>query len=58
MSWQPNTEQLSQLAQYLKDSLSGQNITVQKNAELVRSILSGNSTTTDEIDAQTRQIIS
>jgi transportin-1 len=36
MTWQPNEEQLKQLAQYLKDSLSGQNQAVQKNAEIVR----------------------
>jgi transportin-1 len=37
MAWQPQEEPLRQLAQYLKDSLSGQDKTVQKNAEIVRA---------------------
>jgi hypothetical protein len=35
MAWQPQDEQLRQLSQFLKDSLSGQNQTAMKNAELV-----------------------
>jgi hypothetical protein len=38
MAWQPQEGQLTQLAQYLKDSLTPQDKTVQKNAELVRPI--------------------
>ena len=34
--WQPQQEPLRQLAQYLKDSLSGHDQSAQKNAELVR----------------------
>lgn len=35
MDWQPQEEPLRQLAQYLKDSLSGHDTRTQKNAELV-----------------------
>lgn len=35
MAWQPDEETLRQLVQCLKDSLSGQNPSVQKNAEIV-----------------------
>ncbi|KAF2665581.1 ARM repeat-containing protein [Microthyrium microscopicum] len=35
MAWQPSDEPLRQLAQYLKDSLSGQDKTAQKNAEIM-----------------------
>jgi hypothetical protein len=35
MAWQPQEEQLTQLAQFLKDSLTPQDKAVQKNAELV-----------------------
>lgn len=35
MAWQPDDEPLRQLAQCLKDSLTGQNPSVQKNAEIV-----------------------
>ncbi|KAF2396448.1 ARM repeat-containing protein [Trichodelitschia bisporula] len=35
MTWQPETEQLRQLAQFLRDSLSGRDQNVQKNAELM-----------------------
>lgn len=35
MAWQPDEGTLSQLVQCLKDSLSGQNPSVQKNAEIV-----------------------
>jgi hypothetical protein len=35
MAWQPQEGQLTQLAQYLKDSLTPQDKNVQKNAELV-----------------------
>ena len=35
MDWQPQDEQLRQLAQCLKDSLSGQDQTAMKNAEIV-----------------------
>lgn len=33
MAWQPQTEPLSQLAHYLRDSLSGHDIAAQRNAE-------------------------
>jgi transportin-1 len=35
MAWQPEDEPLRQLVQCLKDSLAGQNPSVQKNAEIV-----------------------
>lgn len=35
MAWQPDEEPLRQLVQCLKDSLTGQNPSVQKNAEIV-----------------------
>ena len=35
MAWQPQEEPLRQLAQYLKESLSGHDMNAQKNAELV-----------------------
>ncbi|OAL05080.1 ARM repeat-containing protein [Phaeosphaeriaceae sp. SRC1lsM3a] len=35
MAWQPDDEPLRQLAQCLKDSLTGQNPSVQKNAEIM-----------------------
>lgn len=35
MAWQPQAEPLNQLAQCLRDSLSGHDPTAQKNAELV-----------------------
>lgn len=35
MSWQPQDEPLRQLAQCLKDSLSGHDQSVRKNAEIV-----------------------
>ncbi|KAF2461896.1 armadillo-type protein [Lineolata rhizophorae] len=35
MAWQPQEEPLRQLAQYLKDSLSGHDVTAQRNAELM-----------------------
>jgi transportin-1 len=35
MAWQPDDEPLRQLVQCLKDSLTGQNPSVQKNAEIV-----------------------
>jgi transportin-1 len=37
MAWQPQEEPLRQLAQYLKDSLSGHDKNAQKSAELVRT---------------------
>lgn len=37
MSWQPSHDSLQQLAACLKDSLSGFNKTLQKQAELVSS---------------------
>ena len=39
MAWQPQDEQLRQLAQCLKDSLSGQDQTAMKNAEMVSLLL-------------------
>lgn len=35
MAWQPQPQQLNQLAQFLRDSLSGHDINAQKNAELM-----------------------
>ena len=35
MAWQPQPAQLAQLAQFLRDSLSGHDATAQKNAERV-----------------------
>jgi len=35
MEWQPQDEPLRQLAQYLKESLSGHDMNAQKHAELV-----------------------
>ena len=40
MAWQPQEEQLTQLAQYLKDSLTPQDKSVQKSAEVVGRPLS------------------
>src|SRR5262245_8580856 len=37
MAWQPDEEPLRQLAQCLRDSLSGQDPTAMKNAEVVSS---------------------
>jgi transportin-1 len=37
MAWQPSPESLSQLAAFLKDSLSGFDKNAQKQAELVRA---------------------
>jgi hypothetical protein len=41
MAWQPEEQPLQQLTQFLKDSLSGQDKTAQKNAEIVRVARSG-----------------
>lgn len=38
MAWQPQPDQLNQLAQCLRDSLSGHDITAQKNAEQVHPL--------------------
>lgn len=35
MAWQPQSDQLNQLAQCLRDSLSGHDVAAQKNAEQV-----------------------
>lgn len=40
MAWQPQAEPVAQLAQCLRDSLSGHDVAAQKNAEQV-SIISG-----------------
>ena len=39
MAWQPEEEQLRQLAGFLKDSLSGHNPVAQKHASSVSSLL-------------------
>lgn len=39
MAWQPEPQQLHQLAQCLRDSLSGHDAAAQKKAEMVRDWL-------------------